>query len=55
MKTQVHKKLNFKKSIVTELSDSSLQSINGGSNPCFEGNINDISRFTSKLCDTYFA
>lgn len=53
MKTQVQNKLNFKKSNVTELSNSSLRSINGGSVPLHEGDIGVGSRFTSRLCGTY--
>lgn len=50
MKTQA-KKLNFKKSNVTELNSSSLMTINGGSEPGFEGGIPPLSRYTSWLCD----
>ena len=50
MKTQA-KKLNFKKSNITELNSNMLMTINGGSDVEAAGEITTVSRYTSHLCD----
>ena len=52
MKTQVEKKLNFKKNVITELNENALINIKGGSDSGLEGDgIPPVSRYTSWLCN----
>lgn len=51
MKTTATKKLNFKKNVITELNENTLNNVRGGSDVEHKEQLPPFSRYTSWLCN----